>query len=150
MAVAIPPRPFRIMLDKGTQNKINACKGLKGKSVADIIATDRFEKNLAAYLTAQKEDRNTSRKSFEAMRKAGGAVGYKLPAHPVDRVMDLSVADFALEYAAIITGTSKRTNAERQYIRQLGQQAYNLTVAQIVCEEFPELESALIPKRNTN
>lgn len=150
MAVVIPPRPFHIMLDKATMLKINACKGLQGKTVSDIVVSDRFEKNLAAYLTAQKEDRNTSRKSFEAMRKAGGAVGYKLPAHPVDRVMDLSVSDFALEYAKILTGTSERTNAERKYIQQLGQQAYNLTVAQIVCEEFPELESALIPKKNTN
>lgn len=150
MAVAIPPRSFRIMLDKGTQNKINACKGLQGKTVLDIISTDRFEKNLSAYLTAQKEDRNTSRKSFEAMHKAGGAVGLKLPAHPVDNFLSMSVADFVVEYADVISGVSNRPKAQREFVRQLGQQAYNLTVAQIVCEEFPELESALIPKRNTN
>lgn len=138
------------MLDKSTRNKILNCKALKGKSVADIIATDKFESNLSAYLTAQIEDRKTSRKSFEAMRKAGGAKGLKLPAHPVDRVLDLSVEELAFEYAMILTGKSKRTNAERTYICQLCQQAYNLTIAQIICEEFPELENALIPKKNAN
>lgn len=144
-------RPFFTdMLDKATKNKINDCKGLQGKTVLDIISTDRFEKNLSAYLTAQKEDRNTSRKSFEAMHKAGGAVGLKLPAHPVDNFLSMSVADFVIEYADVISGVSNRPKAQREFVRQLGQQAYNLTVAQIVCEEFPELESALIPKKNTN
>lgn len=134
------------MIDKATKNKIASCKWLQGKTVADIIATDRFAQNLAAYLTAQKEDRNATRKSFEAMRKAGGAVGYKLPAHPVDKVLEMSVADFAIEYAAVVTGVSEKPLSVRRYIEQLGQQAYNLTIAQIVVEEFPELTPVLLPK----
>ena len=138
------------MLDKATRRKIESCKALQGKTVADLVSTDRFEKNLAAYLTAQKEDRNTSRKSYEAMRKAGGAIGLKLPAHPVDNFLDMSVADFAMEYLAVFAGQSKRPKSERNYINQLGQQALNLTIAQIVCEEFPELKPALIPTKNGN
>ena len=138
------------MLDKATRRKIESCKALQGKTVSDLVSTDRFEKNLAAYLTAQKEDRNTSQKSYEATRKAGGAIGLKLPAHPVDHFLDMSVADFAMEYLAVFAGISKRPKSERDYINQLGQQALNLTIAQIVCEEFPELEPALIPKKNAN
>ena len=138
------------MLDKATRRKIESCKALQGKTVSDIIETERFEKNLAAYLTAQKEDRKTSRKSYEAMRKAGGAIGLKLPAHPVDNFLDMSVDVFAFEYWLVVSGVSERKRSERDFIRQLGQQAYNLTIAQIICEEFPELEPALIPKKNAN
>ncbi len=137
-------------MDKDTQRKIESCKALQGKTVEELIATDRFRNNLAAYMTAQKEDRKQIRASYEAMRKLGGAKGYKLPAHPIDRVIDLSVDDFAAEYMAVIAKVSKRPYAERRYIQQLGQQAYNLTVAQYVVEEYPELEPVLIPKAKAN
>lgn len=137
-------------MDKDTQQKIESCKALQGKTVEELIATDRFRNNLAAYITAQKEDRKQIRASYEAMRKLGGAKGYKLPAHPIDRVIDLSVDDFAAEYMAVIARVSERQVAERRYIQQLGQQAYNLTVAQYVVEEYPELEPVLIPKAKAN
>lgn len=130
--------------------KIRTCKALQGKTVEELIATDRFRNNLAAYMTAQREDRKQIRASYEAMRKLGGAKGYKLPAHPIDRVIDLSVDDFAAEFMAIIAKVSKRPVAERRFIQQLGQQAYNLTVAQYVVEEYPELEPVLIPKAKAN
>lgn len=130
--------------------KIQSCKALSGKTVEELIATERFRNNLAAYMKAQREDRKQIRASYEAMRKAGGVKGYKLPAHPIDRVIDLSVDDFAAEYMSVIAKMSKRPHAERRYIQQLGQQAYNLTVAQIVVEEYPELESVLIPKAKAN
>lgn len=130
--------------------KIQSCKALSGKTVDELIATERFRNNLAAYMKAQREDRKQIRASYEAMRKAGGVKGYKLPAHPIDRVIDLSVDDFAAEYMSVIAKISKRPHAERRYIQQLGQQAYNLTVAQIVVEEYPELESVLIPKAKAN
>lgn len=97
---------------------------------------------------AQLEDRAAIMRSYEAMRKMGGAKGYKLPAHPIDRIHGMSIEDFAQEYLKIIQKCSDKPFAVRQYISQLGQQAYNLTVAQIVVEEFPELESILIPKTN--
>lgn len=137
-------------MKKEILTKIQSCKALAGKTVEELIATERFRNNLAAYMQAQREDRKQIRASYEAMRKAGGVKGYKLPAHPIDRVIDLSVDDFAAEYMSVIAKMSKRPHAERRYIQQLGQQAYNLTVAQIVVEEYPELESVLIPKAKAN
>ena len=130
-----------------TRNKIASCKALQEMTVADLCATVRFRDNLAAYMTAQRTDRDAIRKSYDAMRKLGGAKGYKLPAHPIDRVINLSVEDFAVEYLAVIANASKRPVAERRYIQQLGQQAYNLTVAQYVVEEYPELEPELLPNK---
>lgn len=137
-------------MNKDVQQKIQSCKALQGKTVEELISTEKFRNNLAAYLTAQREDRKAIRSSYEAMRKVGGAKGYKVPAHPIDRLMDLSVAEFSDEYMAVICGVSKRSHAERLYIQQLGQQAYNLTVSQIVVAEFPELENILIPKSKAN
>ena len=133
-----------------TRNKIASCKALQEMTVADLCATVRFRDNLAAYMTAQRTDRYAIRKSYDAMRKLGGAKGYKLPAHPIDRVIGLTVEQFAAEYLAVIGRTSKRPVSERQYIQQLGQQAYNLTVAQYVVDEYPELADELIPKSNEN
>lgn len=132
------------------RNKIASCKALQEMTVADLCATARFRENLAAYMTAQRTDREAIRDSYKAMKKLGGAKGYKLPAHPIDRVIDLSVEDFAVEYMAVINKTSTRPAAEREYIRQLGQQAYNLTVAQYVVDEYPELKKVLLPKSKAN
>ena len=133
-----------------TRNKVASCKALQEMTVADLCATVRFRDNLAAYMTAQRTDRDAIRKSYDAMRKLGGAKGYKLPAHPIDRVIGLTVEQFAAEYLAVLGRTSKRPVAERQYIQQLGQQAYNLTVAQYVVDEYPELADELIPKSKSN
>lgn len=133
-----------------TLNKIRSCKALQGKDVADIIAMPRFLENLGAYWTAQKTDRDAIRKSYEAMRKLGGAKGYKIPAHPIDDLAHLTVEELAIEYAKVVAGGSTRNHAERLYIQQIGQQAYNLTIAQIVVEEYPELENKLLPKTKTN
>lgn len=132
------------------QNKIRACKALQGKSILDVIAMPRFAENLAAYWTAQKEDRAAIRKSYDAMHKAGGARGYKIPAHPIDDLLQLTAEDLAVEFGKVIAGGSKHNAAERRYIRQIGQQAYNLTIAQYVIEEYPELEPILLPKSNQN
>ena len=133
-----------------TRKKVASCKALQEMTVADLCATVRFRDNLAAYMTAQRTDRDAIRKSYDAMRKLGGAKGYKLPAHPIDRVIGLTVEQFAAEYLAVLGRTSKRPVAERQYIQQLGQQAYKLTVAQYVVDEYPELADELIPKSKAN
>lgn len=134
------------MYDKETQQKIASCKALQGKTIFDVVALPRFVENLAAYWTAQKTDRNAIRKSYQAMRKLGGAKGFKLPAHPLDALEILTVEELAIEYAKVVAGGSTRGHAQRKYIRQIGQQAYNLTVAQYVVEEYPELEPVLLPK----
>lgn len=133
-----------------TRKKVASCKALQEMTVADLCATVRFRDNLAAYMTAQRTDRDAIRKSYDAMRKLGGAKAYKLPAHPIDRVINMPVEDFAVEYLAVIANASKRPVAERRYIQQLGQQAYNLTVAQYVVDEYPELADELIPKSKAN
>ena len=137
-------------MKKETLQKIRSCKALQGKDVADIIAMPRFLENLGAYWTAQKTDRDAIRKSYAAMRKMGGAAGYRIPAHVIDDLAGMSVADLAFEYAKVIAGGSKRNHAERLYIRQIGQQAYNLTIAQIVVDEYPELADELLLKSKAN
>ena len=137
-------------MKKETLQKIRSCKALQGKDVADVVAMPRFRDNLAAYWTAQKMDRDAIRKSYAAMRKMGGAAGYRIPAHVIDDLAAMTVEDLAVEYAKVIAGGSKRNHAERLYIRQIGQQAYNLTIAQIVVDEYPELADELLPKSNAN
>lgn len=138
------------MMKKETVKKIESCKALQGKQIVDIVASDKFISNLAAYWTAQKEDRKATRQSYEAMRKLGGAKGYKVPAHCIDDLKDLTTEQLAQEFLTILVKRSTRPAAERQYISQIGMQAYNLTIAQIVVEEYPELESELIPKSKTS
>lgn len=135
-------------MKKETLQKIRSCKALQGKTIFDVVALPRFVENLAAYWTAQKTDRDAIRKSYDAMRKMGGAKGYRIPAHVIDDLAQLSVDDLAVEYAKVVAGGSTRNNAERLYIRQIGQQAYNLTVAQYVVEEYPELKPELFPKKS--
>ena len=135
-------------MKKEILQKIRSCKALQGKTIFDVVALPRFVENLAAYWTAQKTDRDAIRKSYDAMRKMGGAKGYRIPAHPIDDLAQLSVDDLAVEYAKVVAGGSTRNHAERMYIRQIGQQAYNLTVAQYVVEEYPELDPELFPKKS--
>ena len=137
-------------MNKEILNKIRSCKALQGKTIADICESEEYCNNLAAYMAAQREDRKAIRASYDAMKKLGGARGFKIPAHPIDRLMDLSAYEFAHEYLAVMGKVSSRPAAERKYIQQLGQQAYNLTIAQIVCVEFPELKDTLIPTSKTN
>lgn len=137
-------------MDKEINDKISRCKALQGQTVLDIINSDKFRDNLAGYWTAQKEDRKAIKKSYEAMRKLGNRTGYKLPAHVIDKMIGWSIGELTDEYTKVVAKVSTLPAAQRAYIWQLGQQAYALTVAQIVCEEFPELREKLIPKSKAN
>lgn len=137
-------------MDKETQRKIASCKALQGKTVADLVNDSRFLANLAGYLTEQRETRKTARASYAAMRKVGGAKGYKLPAHVCDHFVDMSAEQLAALFTETLVGCFEGSFAERQYIKQLCMQAYNLTVAQYVVDEYPELKDILLPKSNTN
>ena len=138
------------MYDNETQQKIASCKALQGMTVEDFIKNDRFRDNLAGYLTEQRETRKMARASYAAMKKVGGAKGYKLPSHVCDKFIDVSVDQFAEMFLAVVAKRYNGPLAERQYILQLGMQAYNLTVAQYVVEEYPELEPVLFPKAKAN
>lgn len=129
------------------QDKIKDCKALQGMTVEGVIRSGRFLQNFTRYWMAQKEDRAAIRASYAAMQKAGGAKGYKLPAHPIDRFLTCCDAELIEEFIRIIGKRSDRSAAERKYLRQLGLQAYNLTVAQYVVDEFPELAGELIPSK---
>lgn len=130
------------------RRKIESCKALQGKSVRDVCEMPEFRSNLEAYMKVQREDRAAIRASYDAMKKLGGAKGYKIPAHVIDDVIDMTTEQFSTEFLAVINWTSKRPKAERDYIKQLGMQAYNLTVAQIVTEELPELKPVLFAEDN--
>ena len=132
--------------DKETRDKIASCKALHGISVLDFCHTERFLNNLGAYLEAQRTERKAIQASYQAMRKMGGAKGYRLPAHPIDRLMDLSVEQFRDEFCACINRNNQRPVAQRKYIWQLGMQAYDLTIGQIVIEEYPELKNVIFPQ----
>lgn len=136
-------------MKKEIQEKIRSCKALQGVTIMDIVITPRFRENLAAYWTQQREVRKSAIASYEAMHKLGTPKGYKLPAHVIDDLSHLSVDDMAIEYAKVVCGGSTLTKAERVYVKQLGQQAYNLTISQIVIKEFPELADVLL-KKNEN
>ena len=131
-------------------DKIRSCKALQGVSVEQLINGERYRNNIAAYLKEQQETRKTTIASYKAMHKLGGSKGYKLPAHVVDHFLDWTVDKFISEFLKVITKRSKLSFAERKYIEQLGKQAYNLTVAQYVVEEFPELENELLNRSNAN
>ena len=131
-------------------DKIRSCKALQGVSVEQLINGERYRNNIAAYLKEQQETRKTTVASYKAMHKLGGPKGYKLPSHVVDHFLDWTVDMFVAEFLKVIDKCSELSFAERQYIDQLGKQAYNLTVAQYVIEEFPELETELLNKSNAD
>ena len=130
-------------MDKAIADKVRKCKKLQGKNIVDVMDMRQFQDNLAAYWTQQRESRLQVERNYKLITKP-------VPAHPIANLMKLSVKQLMLEYLAVINGTSTRTSSERTYIKQLCQQAYNLTVAQIVCKEFPELEPELLPKAKAN
>lgn len=129
-----------------TRRKIASCKALQDIKIGEFIRGERFLSNLGAYLKAQQEDREKTRASFAAMYKVGTPRGYKIPAHPVDLFLGWTALRFAEEYGRVLDKTSNLSARYREYVRQLGNQAFNLTVAQIAVEEFSELEDELLPK----
>lgn len=136
------------MNKKEILKKIAGCKALQGKKVADVIAMPEFTESLAAYWKAQVEDWKAMRASFNAARKLGGARGMKVPAHPLDKLVDWPLERIVAEYGAIFEGSSTLPAQQRDYIEQLGTQAYNYTVGKIVIKEFPETEEFFFPKTN--
>ena len=141
---AVSCRPNTIDMKREIAQKVATCKALKGKSIADVCHMDKFMENLSAYMAVQRKDRTDIQSSYGAMKKLG-VKGYKLPAHTIDNVINISTEQFRDEFCSCLAGNNPRPAAQREYILQLGMQAYHLTVAQIVCEEFPELKETLIP-----
>ena len=129
-----------------TREKVARCKALQGIAVGEFIRGEKFLANLAVYWADQKDQRTKARASYDAMHKLGTSRGYKLPAHSVDHFLGWTVGEIAAEYGRILDKRSDLSSRERQYLLQLGDQAFNLTIAEIACEEFPELRDELLPE----
>lgn len=137
------------MTKKEIHEKLRSCRALQGIKVFELIASDHFLGNLDKYLASQKADREGARASFEAMKRYG-LRGMKLPAHAVDYFLGWTTEQFAQEYLRVINETSALSKAKREYIRQLGGQAFNLTILEIASEEFPELKDEIKPITHKN
>lgn len=126
-----------------TIDKMHRCTALNSKTVEDILALPRFRDNLSAYWRSQKD----MRKSVLQMWKEKG---FRAKTHVIDKLLTLNVEDIIEAWKAIYKNASSLPRNQRQYISQLVRQAYNLTIAEIVCEEFPELRDELLPKSKSN
>lgn len=135
-------------MNRETAKKIKATKALQGKSVVDVCMLPEFLQNLYVYVEAQREDRKAARASYAAIRKSGAGQGLKLPSHCIDETLNWSIEKWRDEYVAVLFNKSVQSKRLRDYVGQLGTQAYHLTVAQFVVKEFPELEGELLPKKS--
>lgn len=112
---------------------------LKDKTVGDILKTETFRKNIAAYLKAQREDRAKAKEYIRNMAKH--LKNYIWPkSHVIDRLDYLTPDNFVHYFAKVIEKKSLLPKAEREYIDQIGKQAFNKTIADIAIAERPELE----------
>lgn len=124
----------------------SACKALQGKSVADIIGSEAFAENLGKYVAAQREDYAAALSTFRATAKPF----QRMPAHPITHFLDCTVEQIRDEFALCVAKQSLRPRSQRQYIEQLGLQAYNVTVANAIVAEFPETKNILFPTTKQN
>lgn len=129
-------------LTKEQIKKILSVKRLHGLSIAEFCSTPEFLDTLGKYFDAQKEEHSAMRSAFGAIRKMGGGKGMKVPAHVLDHLVDWTTERLRDEYVACINKTSTRSAAEREYILQLGMQAYNVATVEIICAEYPDLRQA--------
>lgn len=128
-------RRKKIVSHEEAVKKIRSCKALQGKSVADVCGYSGFLSNLEAYINAQREER---RIALDHAAQFGGGKRHA-PAHPIDKTMEWSAEQFRDEFVRVLGKTSNQPKAVREYVEQLGKQAYNVTIANIVILEFPEL-----------
>lgn len=121
-----------------TIKKIKSIKALQGKTLRDVCEMPKFREVLGGYIDSQMK-----------MREVYIHTCFKAKivpkAHTADRVTK-NPAEFAAEFLLCIEGKSDLSAAEREYILQLGQQAYNTTICLFAVEEFPELKDELFPK----
>lgn len=138
------------MIKKEIAEKMKSCKALQGKRVLDILEMPEFAENIGKYFDAQKSEWQAARKSLEAQRKIAGTNRLRLPAHTLDKLVGWSTEMLRQEFVAVVQKTSKQSHAVREYVGQIGVQAYNVTVANFVVAEFPELKDYFFPKTNKN
>lgn len=126
------------------QEKIRACKALQGKTVEDVCRLPGFRSNLEAYVTAQREEWRVLRE--HAALRNQGEKKFRPKSHPMDGTVEWTMDKWVDEVVAVLHGYSKEPAAVREYVRQLGIQAYNVTCANLVLLEFPELREYFFGK----
>lgn len=138
-----------MLSQKEISEKIAKVEALQGKTIGDVMQMPLFLEILTAYLTEQKETRKAAQQSFKAMavQNPGLAMRFHLPAHCIDKFIDMTPEQFRDEITEVMEARSKRPAQERKYIKQLGDQAIDCTIAKICCEQFPELTEVYFPKR---
>lgn len=134
-------------MNEATKAKIMQTAALKDKTIADILETDVFKKNIAAYLKAQREDRSKAKEYIRNMAKH--VRNYIWPkSHVIDRLDYLTPDNFAFYFGRVLEHRSRLPKSERDYIDQIGRQALNKTIADFVVAEFPEYKEEFYPSNN--
>ena len=108
---------------------------LGGRSIYDICKLGGFRSNLEAYVKVQREDRQVVR---EQEAKLGGGK-YHAPAHAIDKTLDWSLDEWEEQAIKVFYKASDLPKSVRDYVYQLGKQAYNVTCANLVINQFPEM-----------
>ena len=114
--------------------RLSEVECLREFTVYDVIMSEDFFAALTSRLDQQKALRKAT---FEAVRSRGKGRAF---AHTVDKFLDSTTEQFRDDYLLVLNKTSKRSAAERLYIKQLGDLAYNDAVEKIAVAECPELE----------
>lgn len=134
-------------MNESTKAKIMQTAALKDKTIADILETDVFKKNIAAYLKAQREDRSKAKEYIWKMAKhVRNNIWPK--SHVIDRLDYLTPDNFAFYFGRVLEHRSRLPKSERDYIDQIGRQAFNKTIADIAIAERPELELEIYSSLN--
>ena len=112
---------------------------LGDKTVLDILQTQTFQKHLGIQLRTQKELRTIAHKAI--------GTGKRLPAHVVDKFVDMTTEQFYDEVLLVLDKRSSRPHREREYISQLSKVAYDDAVREIVADASPEYREYLETER---
>ena len=123
------------MTEKQFIKSLSEIESLREHTVYDIIMSDGFLKHIGNRL--------------KQMRKAAMSAITKgrLPAHTVDKFLKHTAEEMRDEFLTVTAKTSKRSAAERKYIEQLGNLAYNDTIEEIAIAEKPELKEYFEKRR---
>lgn len=121
--------------------KLSEVECLRENSVFDVIMSEIFLRKMDSRLNQQQQLRQSTLRMIEKEQKL------RLPAHTVDRFLKHTAEEFRDEYISVLGKTSKRSAAERKYIEQLGNLAYNDAVEEMACEECPELKEEFAKRR---
>lgn len=128
------------MTDKEFQQRLSEVQCLREQSVFDVIMSDTFLKRIGVRLEAQKQLRLAARNSVKGKGR--------LLAHTIDHFMTYSPEEFRDEYISVTAKRSMRNHADRVYIEQLGNLAYNDTIREMVVAECPDLEEEFNKRTN--